>query len=215
MAAAGGDDRKLWRTGVGLFTPETPMANDAGLDVLMRARDIERSKRDLIAAGYKGEPVVLMSASDNPVLGALGEVMNDLLKRLGMNVQYVVSDWGTLVTRRASKAPPDQGGWNIFNTTWTGLDMSNPVGEQVLRCGGQKGFFGWPDIPEIESLREAWIEAPDDAGRQTIARDLQAVAMRQVPYLPTGQYFYRTAYRRDIRDVVEDQFVFWNARREA
>ncbi|WP_279594547.1 ABC transporter substrate-binding protein [Methylobacterium sp. E-066] len=215
MAAAGGDDRKLWRTGVGLFTPETPMANDAGLDVLMRARDIERSKRDLIAAGYKGEPVVLMSASDNPVLGALGEVMNDLLKRLGMNVQYVVSDWGTLVTRRASKAPPDQGGWNIFNTTWTGLDMSNPVGEQVLRCGGQKGFFGWPDIPEIESLREAWIEAPDDAGRQTIARDLQAVAMTQVPYLPTGQYFYRTAYRRDIRDVVEDQFVFWNARREA
>jgi len=58
-----------------------------------------------------------MSTSENPVLGALGEVMNGLLRRLGMNVQYVVSDWGTLVTRRASKAPPNQDGWNIFNTT--------------------------------------------------------------------------------------------------
>jgi peptide/nickel transport system substrate-binding protein len=215
MAAAAGDDEKLRRTGVGIFTPGTSMASDAGLDVLTRKRDLERAKKDLIAAGYKGERIVLMSASDNPVLGALGEVMHDLLQRLGMNVQYVVSDWGTLVTRRASKAPPDQGGWNIFSTTWTGLDMTNPVGEQVLRCGGQKGFFGWPDIPEIETLREAWIEAPDEAGRQRIARDLQAASMVQVPYLPLGQYFYRTAYRREIRDIVQDQFVFWNARREA
>lgn len=215
MAAAAGDDEKLRRTGVGIFTPGTSMASDAGLEILTRKRDLERAKKDLIAAGYKGERVVLMSASDNPVLGALGEVMHDLLQRLGMNVQYVVSDWGTLVTRRASKAPPDQGGWNIFSTTWVGLDMTNPVGEQVLRCGGQKGFFGWPDIPEIETLREAWIEAPDEAGRQRIARDLQAAAMVQVPYLPLGQYFYRTAYRREIRDIVQDQFVFWNARREA
>src|ERR1700712_4246128 len=140
-----------------------------------------------------------MSASDNPVLGALGAVMNDLLKRLGMNVRYAVSDWGTLGSRRASKAPPDQGGWNIFNTTWMGLDMTNPVAEQVLRCGGQKGFFGWPDIPQIETLREAGIGAPDQPARQRVARALQAAAMDQVPYLPTGQYFYRTAYRREIR----------------
>ncbi|WP_267427870.1 ABC transporter substrate-binding protein [Methylobacterium sp. GC_Met_2] len=215
MAAAGGDDRKLWRTGVGIFTPGTPMSNESGLDVLTRKRDLERAKRDLIAAGYKGERVVLMAASDNPVLGALGEVMNDLLRRLGMNVQYVVTDWGSVVSRRASKAAPDQGGWSIFNTTWTGLDMTNPVAEQVLRCGGQRGFFGWPDIPEIETLREAWIEAPDNTARQAIARDLQVAAMTHVPYLPTGQYFYRTAYRREIRDIVKDQFVFWNARREA
>jgi peptide/nickel transport system substrate-binding protein len=213
MAAAAGDDPKLWRKDVGLFTPGTAMATDAGLDVLTRPRDLAKAKRDLVAAGYKGERVVLMSTSENPVLGALGEIMHDLLQRLGMNVQYVVSDWGTLVTRRASKAPPDQGGWNIFTTTWTGLDMANPVVEQVLRCGGEKGFFGWPDLPELESLREAWIEAPDQAARKTIAAKMQTLAMRDVPYLPTGQYFYRTAFRRDLRDVVDGQFVFWNARR--
>ncbi|MBE7247848.1 MAG: ABC transporter substrate-binding protein, partial [Actinomycetospora chiangmaiensis] len=36
MAAAAGDDEKLRRTGVGIFTPGTSMASDAGLDILTR-----------------------------------------------------------------------------------------------------------------------------------------------------------------------------------
>lgn len=130
-----------------------------------------------------------------------------------MNVQFAVSDWGTLVARRASKAPPDAGGWNMFNTTWAGLDMVNPVVAQVLRCGGDKGYFGWPDIPRIEALREAWLEAPDTAARAAVAAELQGVAMREVPYLPTGQYFYKTAYRRDLADIVDGIYVFWGVRR--
>lgn len=99
------------------------MASDVGLDALTRPRDLERSKRDLIAAGYAGERVVLLAAGDLPRLAAMGDVMNDLLQRLGMNVQHAVSDWGSMVTRRANKAPPDQGGWNIFCTDWSGLAL--------------------------------------------------------------------------------------------
>ncbi len=92
-----------------------------------------------------------------------------------------------MVTRRANKAPPDQGGWNIFCTDWSGFDMLNPAVEQVLRCGGvQTGFFGWPDLPQIEAMRGAWIEAPDEDGRRKIAHDIQALAMQEVPYLPLG-----------------------------
>ena len=43
--------------------------------------------------------------------------------------------------------------------------------------------------------------------------DLQREALSQVPYFPTGQYFARTASRRDITDIVEGQFVFWKVRR--
>ena len=118
------------------------------------------------------------------------------------------------MTRRANKAAPDQGGWNIFCTDWSGFDMMNPVVEQVLRCGGvQTGFFGWPDLPRIEALREAWLEASDEDGRKTIARDLQVLAMQEVPYLPLGQYLSRTAYRNDLQDVVKNLSVFWNVRR--
>ena len=92
--------------------------------------------------------------------------------------------------------------------------MLNPAVEQVLRCGGvQTGFFGWPDLPQIEAMRGAWIEAPDEDGRRKIAHDIQALAMQEVPYLPLGQYLSRTAYRDDLRDVVKNLSVFWNVRR--
>ena len=42
---------------------------------------------------------------------ALGEVGADLFRRLGMEVDFRVSDWGTLVQRRASREPPGRGGW--------------------------------------------------------------------------------------------------------
>jgi len=214
MTAAAGTDAALWKAGVGLFAPGTPMASDAGLEAITGKRDLAASRKALTDAGYKGERVVLMAPSDNPVLAALGEVTNDLFRRLGMNVDYVVSDWGTLVTRRASKDAPDKGGWNMFNTTWAGLDMVNPVVEQVLRVNGDKGFFGWANIPKIEALREAWLDAPDVESQKRVAAELQTVAMQEVPYLPTGQYLYKTAYRRDLTDMVKGLFVFWGIRRQ-
>jgi peptide/nickel transport system substrate-binding protein len=213
MTAAAGTDPSLWRAPVGIFTPDTPMATRASLDVFGTPPGLEHSRQALQDAGYKGERVVLMSPSDQPVLSALGDVCHDLLKKLGMNVDYVVSDWGTLVQRRASKAPPEQGGWNMFNTTWAGLDMINPVTTQVLRTSGESGFFGWADIPRLGELREEWLDAPDLEAQKSVAREIQSVAMREVPFLPLGQYFYKTAYRKDLRDVVDGLFVFWNARR--
>jgi peptide/nickel transport system substrate-binding protein len=106
MNAVAGTDESLWRDRVGVFTPGTPMATDIGLEFLTRKRDQSGLRAAVRAAGYDGEPS----------LAAFGEVGNDLLRRLGMNVDYVVSDWGTLVQRRAKKEPPSQGGWSMFHT---------------------------------------------------------------------------------------------------
>ncbi len=91
MTAAGAD-RELWREGVGVFTPNTPLANDAGMEAIAAPRDLERSRRELREDGYNGERVVLLVPSDQPVLAALGEVCHDLFRRLGMAVDYRVSD---------------------------------------------------------------------------------------------------------------------------
>lgn len=211
MAAAAGDP-SLWRAGVGVFPPETPMANDAGLDAITGKRDLEASRKALVAAGYKGEQVVLMAASDNPVLAALGEVANDVLRRIGMNVDYVVSDWGTLVQRRSSKAAPEAGGWNMFHTTWYGLDLVNPGVSQMLRTSGTQTYFGWPSSAEMETLRNAWIEASASEDQKRLAREIQALALKQAIYIPTGQYFNKTAYLSTLRDVPEGIQAFWGAR---
>jgi len=212
MTAVAGAEREFWRGGIGVFTPGTPLANDAGLDAVTAPRDLERSRRELREAGYNGERVVLLAPSDQSALVALGEVGHDLLRRLGMAVDYRVSDWGTLVQRRASREPPERGGWSMFHTTWNGLDGINPGVMQFLRAGGQAAWFGWPDVPRLEELRLSWFDAPDLAAQKRIAAEIQSEVLEAAPFLPTGQYFSSTAYRRTITEPVSEVMAFWGVK---
>jgi peptide/nickel transport system substrate-binding protein len=216
LTAAVGADPANWRDHVGFFTPDTPMASDAGLAALSTPRrDPAALGRALRDAGYQGERVVVMVASDQAVQFAEGAVLLDVMRKLGMTVDYQVMDWGTLVQRRARKEPVEKGGWNMFLTTWSGLDMTTPVTNQPLRANGAKAWFGWPDLPDLQALIEDWVDAVDEAARKRIAADIQREAFETVPYLPTGQYFGHTACRTDITGIVPGQIVFWNVRRGA
>jgi peptide/nickel transport system substrate-binding protein len=215
MSAVIGTDRSLWRTEVGFFPPGTPMASDAGLGAIVERPDMDKVKRDLAAAGYNGERVTLIAASDFPSLNALAQVGQDMLTRAGMNVDYVSADWGTVVQRRARREPPARGGWSVFFTFFSGIDMFNPGVHQSLRGHGANAWFGWPSIPEIERLREAWFDAPDLAAQQGVAKQIQETAFREVPYLPLGQYFQATAYRRGLTGVLKGLPLFWNVQRSA
>ncbi len=213
MVAAAGVEPEGWQVPVGVFAPGTPMANAAGMEVLTRPRDLEASRRALLAAGYKGEKVVLLAPTDQPVLVALSEVARDLLVRLGFNVEAAVSDWGTVVQRRASTEPVEKGGWSMYQTTWNGVDMVNPIGTQVIRANGARAFFGWPSVPALETLRDAWLDATSLAEQQRLAAEIQRVALEQAVFMPTGQLFGLSAHRRSIADVVTGVIAFWNVRR--
>ena len=213
MTAVTGTDRSLWRENVGVFPPETPMATDAGLEALTAPRDMEKVKRELAAAGYNGEKVTLIAAADFPTLFALAQVGADMMKQAGINVDLVASDWGTVVQRRARREAPDKGGWSMFFTFWSGLDMFNPGVSQSLRGNGQAAWFGWPTAPKLEELRDAWLDAPDLAAQQRVAAEVQKQAMQDVPYLPLGQYFPAWAYRRNVTGVLKGLPLFWNVQR--
>lgn len=213
MTAVMGDDRSLWREGVGYFPPGTPLASEAGLEALTSPRDMDKVKRDLAAAGYNNEKVVLIAATDYPALHAMAQVGHDMFRRAGLNVDYVAADWGTVVQRRASREAPERGGWSAFFTAWSGMDMFNPGVHQSLRGNGAQAWFGWPSIPRLEELRTAWFEAPDQDAQKRIAQEIQQVAFQEVPYLPLGQYFVATAYRRGLTGVLKGMPLFWNVQR--
>ena len=213
MTAAAGADPSLWNDKAGVFTPGTPLATDVGMEAITGPRDIERSRKEIRDAGYNGETVVLMSASDQPVLAALGEVGHDLLRRLGMTVDFRVADWGTVVQRRASKEAPDKGGWSMFHTTWNGLDGINPGVMQYIRANGAQAWFGWPDVPKLDALRLGWFDAPDLAAQRKVAGEIQQVVFEEAPYLPTGQYFASTAWRKTITEPISETIAFWGVQR--
>jgi peptide/nickel transport system substrate-binding protein len=176
------------------FHAQPPMASNSGTEIISAPKpDLTSLGKRLHDAGYQGERIILMSASDQVVQNAQCNVAMDLMQKLGMEVDLAVMDWGTLVQRRASKAPPDKGGWNMFITAWSGLDMTTPITNQTLRSNGPKAWFGWPDLPPVQSLIDVWVEPPDVPSQERIAAEIQAKALEWVPYFPTGQYFTHTA----------------------
>lgn len=213
MISVTGDDPKLRHVPTGFFCPGMPAASEEGLKALLGNRDFEAAKADLKAAGYKGEKVVLMGASDLPNLKALGDVTADVFTRLGLNLDYQVLDWGTVVQRRAKKDPIDKGGWSAFGTFWAGLDQANPAGHSFLRGTGDSAAIGWPKSEKLETLRQNWLDAPDLAAQKTLAVELQKQAFEDVPYVPLGQYFYHTAYQPNITGVLDGVPVFWNVKK--
>lgn len=79
---------------------------------------------------------------------------------------------------------------------------------------GEKAWFGWPTSPRIEALRDAWYGATDLAAEQRIARALQAVALEEVPFVPTGQWRVPAAFRSSLSGVLRgSRPVFWNVRK--
>ncbi len=209
-----GEQQQWGKYPVGFFTEGAPMANKAGIEAFSAPRDIARAKKLVAESGYNGEKIVLMSPSDQAALQAIAQVTRDLFQRLGLNVDYQVMDWGTLVARRAKMDLPAQGGWNVFCTTWNGLSVSNPGSSFPLRGAGKKGWLGWHTDPELERLRESWFDAPDVAAQKAICEQIQLRALETLPFMPVGQWYYPWAVRSDLTGWVKSgQVLFWGVRR--
>ncbi len=201
-------DPENWKLCPSFFTCGTPMANDAGSAVLTGKRDLDKAKKLIAEAGYKGEKIVLLDAVDTPVPHSHALVAADLFRKLGLTVEIAASDWGNLTIRRASKKPVDQGGWNVFGTSWFGADMLHPGLNQCLRTNGDAAWFGWPKDDKLEALRSQWMKATDSETRQEIAAAIQERAFEVVPYIPTGQWKVRTAYRNNLKHLVLGPVIF-------
>lgn len=86
MLAVVGDQPGTSRIGMGMFTPGSPFASDAGMEIIRARRDIALSKRLIVESGYKGEKIVLM-APDVPESAAMADVTQALFVALGLNVE--------------------------------------------------------------------------------------------------------------------------------
>jgi peptide/nickel transport system substrate-binding protein len=194
MTAIAGDNRTLWKDRVGVFSPGTPMATEAGIEVLTGKRDLDKVRQQIKEAGYKGEKVVIMSPVNYPDTNPLGIVAADVFAKVGLNVDFQALDWGTVVQRRASRAPVDKGGWSIFVTYLNGTNNFDPAGQLGIRGNGDKAWFGWPNAPKLEEARDAWFAAPDLAAQKAACERLQLQFWQDVPYLPLGAYYQTTAF---------------------
>lgn len=204
-------EEKNWSRCPSYFTCGTPMSNNAGSEALSGKRDFDKAKKMIAEAGYKGERIVVLDGVDQPVIHTQALVIADVLKKLGLNVDLQSMDWGTVVTRRASKEPIDKGGWNIFPTAWVGADLLDPVLNLALKTNGAGAWFGWPSDEKLEALRGQWLKATTLDERKKLAAAIQERAFEVVPYLPTGQWKPMTAYRKNVKGIIQaPAYLMWN-----
>ncbi len=86
----------------------------------------------------------MMHATDLLSSNQLPPVGKQALEKVGFKVDLQSMDWQTVVTRRAKKDPPAQGGWNIFYTTTVTVGTESPAGNSFTSGGCEKAWFGWP-----------------------------------------------------------------------
>ena len=87
LAAVIGEQSDLGKLPAGYFTVGSKMANMAGLEVLSGPRDVAKAKRLVAESGYKGEPVLLMSPTDQPALAQVTQVTRDVFEKVGIKVE--------------------------------------------------------------------------------------------------------------------------------
>ncbi|WP_346891233.1 ABC transporter substrate-binding protein [uncultured Roseibium sp.] len=213
MLAGVGDNEELWSVPQGFFNPKSALASTEGLDTFVETKDFDALKKELIDAGYKGETVVLLATADYPVINAFGEVAADMMRKLGMNVDLQVQDWATMASRMKNTGPVSDGGYSAFGNFSAGAGAMNPASHTYLRSGKDTAFDGWPDIPEIEVLRAAWFDARTVEEQAEIGRKIQEIALKQVPFVPLGLFYFPTAYKTNLKGILETMPVFWNVER--
>ena len=215
MTAVAGTDHAFWHDGIGLFPAGTPFANDAGIEVLRGPRDYAAVLQALERAGYNGGKVVVLAPTDVQEIRALSLAGAEQLRRAGIHIEMQEMELGALTRKRQNQGTPDKGGWNaFFGLVDRSIPNTNPYGNYAIRADGLAAWDGWPTSPAIEALRAAWLDAGNIDEQRRICAELQLQLWQDVPYIPMGEYWQATAYRKDLLDVQPGCFkVFYGVRR--
>jgi peptide/nickel transport system substrate-binding protein len=196
-----------------MFTCGTPYGSAKGSDIQSKS-NMRKAQALLKASGYDGTPVVILKPTDLAAIQKLPDVGAQLLRQAGFKVDLQAMDWNTVVSRRAKKEPPAQGGWNMFFTAWVAPDIWNPLTNAAIGSAGEKSWFGWPSDAKIEELREAFARATDEKKKRELAEAIQARAFEIGTHAPLGEYVNPLAARKNVTGwVIGPGDIYWNVKK--
>jgi len=211
MTAVMGGDPSLYRAPTGFFIPGAGSETDTGMDRVRKRPGKDEIKAMLKQAGYAGERIVYMHPTDQIYYDAMSAVAVAAFREIGLNIDEQATDWGTVVERRASKEPLEKGGWSMFPYGAPAAEYQDPIFATNLRGNAKGAWFGWPDDPKAEELRNRWMDSTDTAERRRLDSEIQAHAFENVPFIPLGQYLPPAAYSKKLSGVLKGAVpVFWN-----
>jgi len=164
--------------------------------------DREKARELLEEAGYNGEVVTILAATDYSYHYNAAIYTQQVLQEIGMNVEIDATDWATLVSKRA-----DPELWDIFHTFWT----TNATPLQYPFLYSKANYPGWTDNPEIDRLYEEIQNAETQEIGTQKWEELQALIWEDLPLINIGLVYFISTYSEDLEGYVEHMGpIFWN-----
>ena len=171
-------------------------------------------------SGYNDEPVVILSASDNKIVGEMALLTDQALKEVGFKTDLQTMDWSTVLVRRQNREAPsatNRAAWNVLFSYAAGNFMGNPITNTTAPtpCDG-KNWFGWPCDEQLEKIRLEFLTISGDAQRKDWIDRFQKRFYEVVPYVPMGQYLAKIGYRKNIDGILDlPRMVYWNLEKKS
>ncbi len=188
----------LWSTCASLWSCGTFFANEDLAGDKYSTNNVELAKQLLDEAGYDGEPIILLDPADYPTIHPISIVLNEQLKRAGVNVDYRVVDWATevqLILAPSDSTAVDE--WDIA-PTWMSSWAFLPLANGALRQNG----LGYYNSDAMEELRTRFSRESDLNELKNIADDMQRVFFDEVPYVHLGNFFQLRAMNKDLDGLI-------------
>lgn len=163
-------------------------------------RDVELAKQLVAESGYDGSPLRWITTREQDYMYRSALVAQQQWAEAGINVELVVSDWPTVLDRRA-----DPEAYEIFST---GIGFSgDPLGTSAYT----PNWPGWTPPGGVTEAYEALIVETDPDRRRELWIDLQTAFYEEVPYIQFGERYAFRASNAVAHGLTGSQdFHVWN-----
>jgi len=201
--AAGFGDKKWWNECFSYYVCGSVYGTTAGSEPYQKPNP-EKAKQLLKEAGYNGEKIYVIGTKEIANIGAITEVYVDALRKIGVNVELEMMDWGTMATRFGTNknVPGVSGGWHLWAATGSWSTWHNPLTNLGTNMSTDTSWAGWAADAEVEKLRNEFINAGTKDARMAALDKLHKRLWEVVPYVPTGQYDQPYAWRKNVSGVL-------------
>ena len=165
-------------------------------------RDPKRAAQLLKEAGYKGEPIRLMTSLQFDYFYKQTLVAKENLEEAGFKVDVQVMDWASVTQKRTNANE-----WEGF-IAYHGF---SPEPSLITFIGPE--YPGWWDTPEKSAALAAFNREMDPAKRLPLWNEVQRLLYEQASTLITGHFYSVTAVSDRLQGFVSmPQPAFWNVR---
>jgi peptide/nickel transport system substrate-binding protein len=185
-----------YKLNVGFQYPGFSTYSDAGKETYNQ-HDPAKAKALLAKAGYKGEPVVILTNKDYTSMYNAAVVQAEQMKAVGINAQIQVQDWPTSMQMFMR----GDTGWNYFHTGWGTQPALGPLSVMAFFAPPNATYrpAAGKDDPDVVAGWNDMNNLPTAAERQDAFAKLQKLVLERGYAIPFGSLTKVQAVRANVK----------------